>query len=58
MNAPKARRKTGLFLFVLVVHVYLPFCARGKNKKSNEEMVPAVGIELTTYRLQGGCSTN
>ena len=22
------------------------------------EMVPLVGIELTTYRLQGGCSTN
>ena len=22
------------------------------------EMVPIVGIELTTYRLQGGCSTN
>jgi hypothetical protein len=21
-------------------------------------MVPAVGFELTTYRLQGGCSTN
>jgi hypothetical protein len=21
-------------------------------------MVPAVGLELTTYRLQGGCSTN
>ena len=21
-------------------------------------MVPIVGIELTTYRLQGGCSTN
>jgi hypothetical protein len=23
-----------------------------------EFVVPAVGIELTTYRLQGGCSTN
>jgi hypothetical protein len=23
-----------------------------------DEMVPLVGIELTTYRLQGGCSTN
>ena len=22
------------------------------------EMVPLVGLELTTYRLQGGCSTN
>lgn len=22
------------------------------------EVVPLVGIELTTYRLQGGCSTN
>jgi tetratricopeptide (TPR) repeat protein len=26
----------------------------GKNRK----MVPLVGFELTTYRLQGGCSTN
>jgi hypothetical protein len=25
--------------------------------KSNE-VVPLVGVELTTYRLQGGCSTN
>jgi hypothetical protein len=25
---------------------------------SKREMVPIVGIELTTYRLQGGCSTN
>jgi hypothetical protein len=23
-----------------------------------EKVVPIVGIELTTYRLQGGCSTN
>jgi hypothetical protein len=22
------------------------------------DMVPLVGIELTTFRLQGGCSTN
>ena len=22
------------------------------------KLVPVVGIELTTYRLQGGCSTN
>ena len=22
------------------------------------ELVPVVGFELTTYRLQGGCSTN
>ena len=22
------------------------------------DMVPVVGFELTTYRLQGGCSTN
>lgn len=22
------------------------------------EMVPIIGIELMTYRLQGGCSTN
>ncbi len=22
------------------------------------KMVPLVGFELTTYRLQGGCSTN
>jgi hypothetical protein len=26
--------------------------------KAFEKMVPIVGIELTTYRLQGGCSTN
>lgn len=25
--------------------------------KNREKMVPDVGIELTTYRLQGGCST-
>ena len=38
---------------------------RGKKKKSGSlwkltdfEMVPIVGIELTTFRLQGGCSTN
>jgi hypothetical protein len=24
----------------------------------NRKMVPLVGFELTTYRLQGGCSTN
>jgi hypothetical protein len=24
----------------------------------NSEMVPIIGIELMTYRLQGGCSTN
>jgi hypothetical protein len=23
-----------------------------------QEVVPLVGIELTTYRLQSGCSTN
>ncbi len=37
------------------------------NKKSSryyyledfyESVVPIVGFELTTYRLQGGCSTN
>ena len=25
---------------------------------TGEKMVPIVGIELTTFRLQGGCSTN
>ncbi len=25
---------------------------------SEEGMVPIIGIELMTYRLQGGCSTN
>ncbi len=25
---------------------------------SEQWMVPVVGFELTTYRLQGGCSTN
>ena len=25
---------------------------------AQKNMVPIVGIELTTYRLQGGCSTN
>lgn len=31
-----------------------------KRKKASEEtcLVPVVGFELTTYRLQGGCSTN
>jgi hypothetical protein len=28
------------------------------NAERNKKMVPVVGIELTTYRLQGGCSTN
>ena len=27
-------------------------------KKIYLSMVPLVGFELTTYRLQGGCSTN
>jgi hypothetical protein len=27
-------------------------------KRDCGSMVPLVGIELTTYRLQGGCSTN
>ena len=27
-------------------------------KRRRGDMVPVVGIELTTYRLQGGCSTN
>ena len=27
------------------------------RKKVRRELVPFVGIELTTYRLQGGCST-
>ncbi len=30
--------------------------AKGVGKEG--KMVPIVGIELTTYRLQGGCSTN
>jgi hypothetical protein len=35
---------------------------RAKRKSLEDieafQMVPLVGIELTTYRLQGGCSTN
>jgi hypothetical protein len=27
-------------------------------KEQGLKMVPLVGFELTTYRLQGGCSTN
>ncbi len=30
---------------------------QGTSQKA-PEMVPVVGFELTTYRLQGGCSTN
>ncbi len=26
--------------------------------EAGEKVVPLVGIELTTFRLQGGCSTN
>jgi hypothetical protein len=26
--------------------------------RTGSHVVPLVGIELTTYRLQGGCSTN
>ncbi len=34
------------------------FLLRAKNGgKSRRNVVPNVGIELTTYRLQGGCST-
>ena len=37
-------------------------CLRSRLKREGrigaEEVVPLVGIELTTYRLQGGCSTN
>ena len=29
-----------------------------KTPKCLQVMVPLVGIELTTYRLQSGCSTN
>jgi hypothetical protein len=33
-----------------------------KNPQGDERwgflMVPAIGFELMTYRLQGGCSTN
>ena len=32
--------------------------APGNRIDKNSRMVPIVGIELTTYRLQGGCSTN
>lgn len=31
---------------------------RGLPEGANGDVVPVVGIELTTYRLQGGCSTN
>ena len=34
---------------------------RGSRQRTQDEarpLVPAVGIELTTFRLQGGCSTN
>ena len=27
------------------------------RKQQRKMMVPTVGFELTTYRLQGGCST-
>jgi hypothetical protein len=27
-------------------------------ERGKMQMVPLVGFELTTYRLQGGCSTN
>jgi len=33
-------------------------CAGFKNSKEFVDLVPLVGFELTTYRLQGGCSTN
>ncbi len=26
--------------------------------KTDKKMVPIIGFELMTYRLQGGCSTN
>ena len=40
-------------------HVARPPFAVSRGEKSVESlMVPAVRIELTTYRLQGGCSTN
>lgn len=28
------------------------------GKITRSEMVPVIGFELMTYRLQGGCSTN
>ena len=34
-----------------------PSSLRALKKKVRRRMVPVVGIELTTYRLQGGCST-
>ena len=36
---------------------YIEFTARFGGKP-RDIMVPVVGFELTTYRLQGGCSTN
>jgi hypothetical protein len=32
--------------------------AGGPQTARNSEMVPIIGFELMTYRLQGGCSTN
>ena len=32
-------------------------CLMRIKKTVRRELVPVVGIELTTYRLQGGCST-
>jgi hypothetical protein len=33
---------------------------RHQDRRQNrlDEMVPIIGFELMTYRLQGGCSTN
>ena len=31
---------------------------KGPNSSGLKELVPAIGFELMTYRLQGGCSTN
>jgi hypothetical protein len=31
---------------------------RPASLQALQMMVPLVGFELTTYRLQGGCSTN
>lgn len=33
-------------------------CTRRVGRGRVSIMVPLVGFELTTYRLQGGCSTN
>jgi hypothetical protein len=47
--------------------LYAPICLQIQSKKKPcstlqgfliTEVVPIIGVELMTYRLQGGCSTN